>query len=150
MEAGTFHYALVYALINVGSTTCHLGGYPRLIAERYPFSVPPQIHHETGPPWGQRTRAVTLRPGGTGGLLIGWVGDWLASGDVTARRIRYCMRQTTQLFRVVLPGTTQPLPEPARPISLGLCPTRVKGGGYLGRDVYLSPILPTPKPPRIQ
>jgi hypothetical protein len=64
MGAGTFHYALIYGIVNTGTSTCRLDGSPRLTLEHYQFRIPLRIHEDTmwpwyrSPKWGHPVKAV--------------------------------------------------------------------------------------------
>jgi hypothetical protein len=139
MAAGMFHYALVFAIVNKGTSSCRLSGYPQLTPERYPFRIPLRIHEDTmwpwyrSPKWGHPVNAVSVPPGGRADLAIGWVGN----PDASATRLRYCSRLKPTTFKLVLPHASRPLAGAL--IRVGFCPT-----AYVGSNLYVSPILAAP------
>jgi hypothetical protein len=148
--AGMFHYANVYALTNNGTGACTIEGYPTVVTANVPTAtasaarahtrshrrrrtdatpVPLTVHQADAPPWGESPSPVTIQPGDSAGLIIGYVADPNAPS---------CPAALTS-FKVTLPGTSAPI-TPDR-TSFTVCP-----GNKLGRDLYVSPILPQPQP----
>jgi hypothetical protein len=123
------HYATIYSLTNIGTSTCRLSGYPRVVSE-YPSGRPiaVAVHHTDGPPWGEPPRVVTVRPGAQAGLLIGYIANPLGSA---------CVHRT--LFKITLPATSHAFTTGA---TFDVCPP-----GRFARSLYVAPILPAPRPP---
>jgi hypothetical protein len=139
-EAFMFHYANIYAVTNRGSGACTLDGYPWVHVfeggrsngkDRTP--VPIRTSRVDFAPWGERPTPVTIRPGASAGLIIGYVENpnaiCRASGPVSGG----------PTFKITLPGSTGSLT--TNETHFGVCPAR-----EAGQNLYVSPILRRAQP----
>lgn len=149
-EAFMFHYANIYALTNKGSVACTLDGYPSVVVlersvgrgsmlrtgrghRKHATPIPIRTSRADSAPWGEKPTPVTIRPGASAGLIIGYV----ENPNAICRATTPVSRGPT--FEITLPGTTAPLRTDQT--HFGVCPAH-----GAGQHLYVSPILLRPQP----
>jgi hypothetical protein len=134
--AGMFHYANIYALTNSGLVSCTLKGFPSVSvfagpAQNASTAITVPTSDTKVAPWGEHPIAVTIKPGRSAGLILGYV----VNPDATVCR---SPNDEGPTFKVTLPGTTSSLV--TDDTHFDVC------SGGRNYPLYVSPILPQPRP----